>query len=357
MYAGSPYLIQPQYLDVCLRDPMGHISALELCNPDGGQRPCSCSHIASSLEHTAVARGPTLTAYKGANSRLSAIIGRYFDRLGACRSSSFQWPYDAERMAMDLDADLMCFEASVAQLPSAMFRMGQKEVLSLCVAALRGDVAKRLCDAFAANLLSREKALLPEAVDWMLQRRSLDTAKALILRAVDVPRTSSLGARVSWVFFPKFVHRHTMDLLVAARRWTARQHDAEGTAYLLDCLRHAIMGRNFLVLLTRRSELPAAKRLVDEVCAHTLEVLGTWIDGGEREEEDDQRQRRLTVRNAEVIVNDAALMADIEARLPAPLPPNLENLDFNLDETLASLFADLPALEQLFGFGAAAPVQ
>lgn len=392
-FTGSGYSLQARYIDVCLIDPYGHESLQTLCDEDGSSIPLhnrtDCGAVACH-QATTINR-PTLNAYEGAHLRIAIMSGRYYDKLNKVRLPSFQWPQDAEQMTIQMELETMSIEQSIDKLldnhPDAL-SSAQRGVLSLVVNHLRRELAKRLSDAFVTKLLrlgngatrlsmSQEDG---KRIQWLLQCRKLEASKTLIFMAINSPRQLSVNLP-NWIFLPKFLALQCQDLLDSVGYWlnswkegkiasssltilsldnihamSSHQIMEKSKANLLDCLRYTLMARNFLVVFARRSDLVEVKRQTKEICEKYVAVMNPLLD------------RTIDISHvgaSKDIVDEVCLVGAAEFILSTyiandapPTPPQSMNVselpshasldNFGLDDSFASLFEDLPALEQLF---------
>jgi hypothetical protein len=330
------------------------MSIQALCSEDtmrGSVEDCQCNSTSTTFH---------LRLFEGCITRIAAIMGRYSERLVSARSKSFRWPQDAEQMAVDLELELFSLEAHLdmkIKEDANCLLPGQEDILALYIARTRRDLAKQLCEMYASHLLRgglQQPDADPIAVEWMLNRRRFDSAKILIARAIAVPRRLSIQTTFNNLFFSKFIYIQSMELLEGVESWFQNSKELGWSlswsqrnlcdyqqAYNIDCLRLAIAGRNVLVLTSQKSDLKAAKmfsRLAVEKCAQVLQPLIA---------------HDMDMGSESSIIDDAPIL---EAVKKYSLSSNIEQGQETLDAQdsrvfLEALFADLPALGQLFDFG------
>lgn len=114
---------------------------------------------------------------------------------------------------------------------------------------------------------------------WMLERRR-NKAKIDLLEEGRKNCSSWVAAsRCSWIFTPKFMHEQLIELIRAIEHWFIPMQSygngsimpmqwlkVEDFHHLIDCFDAVCKGRNTLVLMTRRSELRLARKMVKEAC-------------------------------------------------------------------------------------------
>jgi hypothetical protein len=273
-------------------------------------------------------------------------------------------------LAHDFDFELARLEKDVEAVGQQMhgqLQHAQREVLILNVAHTRCELAKTLCEAFSTILITNGTAKL--TIDNILERRRLDTAMSLIKKAKSV--TAKLAScSLSWIFCPMFVHEHIIVLLDNVTPWILSPGylNESSRHYLLKCLRNILLGRNLLILLTRRNELNHAKYLVRDVCSRLEQLLTQALSG----------QYTEPIGDTLTVIDEESITKSFEQRL-ASIPQNSANAgdasnlapqqtsgqtfsqlftpvfdeslpNFSMDEEFRALFEDLPALSQLFQF-------
>jgi hypothetical protein len=366
--AGSTYTLQSIHADVCLNDVFGHthISHLDkVLSKDAENLFCS--------EGAADPDRPVQSSYSGAKCRFAAVASHFADRLTAMRSPKFDWHKDIEAIVHDLEADLLIFNQSV--LPTLdnaadRFSRAKKLTLALCIELLRTSIVSQLYIVFAATLFRRSLGvvtIMPDArqrIGWELQRRKLDSAKALIMRVLSFGNAALLF-RSSWPFFASCVFVQVKEIIGILDEHLGTVFgivDLGKREQLLDGLQTAVKGRNFLVLLCRRDHLALTRSHVQQACQG---LASTLRKGGVAE------SQSIILLDASTVVDDKAIAKTMSTALetqrmnnnpletlaysavarhhaPYPTPPDDNDLVESTHSNLDALFFDLAELERLF---------
>ncbi|PWN32767.1 uncharacterized protein FA14DRAFT_157465 [Meira miltonrushii] len=281
MLGGSAYYIQPAHTNICLNDVFGHthIRKLNVIPNSAEQHEVLCSMGVSVTQ-------PIMSAYSGAKCRFSAVCGHFIDRLAAMYTLNFSWPSDAERLVSDLERDMKIFDSYIIPMlddPADRFAKAKQLTLSLCIEMLRTSFSLQMTTAFAATLYNQADVaskLSPaarEVIDWQLHRRRLEAAKTLILRVISYSRTV-LGINANWPYFASSIREQALSTMEIVEQWIEKpilDKDVERSRriVLLDSLQSAIKGRNFLVLIARKSELSLVHKFNEEVSNRCLDAI------------------------------------------------------------------------------------
>lgn len=323
MAGGSAYYIQPAHTNICLNDVFGHthIRKLNVVPDSAEQHEILCSMGVSVTQ-------PVMTAYWGAKCRLSAVVGHFIDRLSAMYTLNFSWPADAERLICDLERDMKIFDSYIIPMlddPSDRFAKPKQLTLSLCIEMLRTSVSLQMTTAFAATLYNQADVaskLSPasrEVIDWQLHRRRLEAAKTLILRVISYSR-AVLGINTNWPFFASSIREQVLSTLEIVQEWIEKPiHDKDveksRRIVLLDSLQNTIKGRNFLVLIARKSELSLVHKFNEEVSERSFDTIKRICN--DRDALTDEIAKSLMDSNA--IIDDHKLMKAIRKGIVKPV--------------------------------------
>lgn len=377
-YNGWGYSIRSEQSDLCLRDPFGHATIQQLSDCDARD---SLEYDEASQCICLQSDNPTLSAYAGAHARIGALCGKLYDRMGKMRSGSRLLDEKlAEDFAKFAANSLTLLEDRVvkcAQSNLNLMSQAQADAILLIIAQIRCGIARRLFEVYAARL--QEKGQSSRRIEGLVKRRELDAAVNLIDRAAQMT-SKAQSASINRIIMPKFVHQQIIELLNSLSPWFQHRHDhgiplegesEETKMYLLHCLYKALLGRNLLVLLARKSDL----RHVQDLLEATMSQLNRFLDKLISQE------TLLQCCDSSKLIDEQSILEEVqsyqrskdlvapalhESELAAPLIDSNAIQDSNntmwmnwdsvfpdpapllfSEEEMMSVFADLPELQQL----------
>lgn len=278
LFDGIPYTIQARNSDMWLfEEGLEPIHIRQLCRDSGAgyiaegsisESPPVDNRLARRLEEV-------LSPYTLAMNKLAALAGRCGDRLNTMSQASLSDNYvRAEHIAAETDDDLFAMESKIDM---TQFSMGELPMITLTIARIRRDITTRLSRHIAK--LHKAAPQGEEAMVQTLNRRCLNTAKSLIRQGTSVLGGTPIRA-IAMPFFSLFVAETMVELLTSVEQsvTTSGGHatlDSESK----DDLKHALIGRNFLVLIARVGEIYLNTMVAQKACSHISSVLQTCLPG------------------------------------------------------------------------------
>lgn len=276
LFDGVPYTIQARNSDMWLFEAGAEpVHIRQLCRDSGAgylaegtiSEPAPVnSHLARRLEGM-------LSPYTLTMNKLAALAGRCGDRLNTMSQASLSDNYiRAEHIAAETDDDLFDMESKIDM---DQFSTGELPMITLTIARIRRDITTRLSRHIAR--LHKAAPQGEEAMVQTLNRRCLNTAKSLIRQGTSVLGATPMRA-VALPFFSLFVAETMVELLTSVEQSiTSTKNHATLDSESKDDLKHALIGRNFLVLIARVGEIQLNTMVTQKACAHISAVLQTCL--------------------------------------------------------------------------------
>lgn len=276
LFDGVPYTIQARNADMWLfeaGDEPVHIKYL--CRDSGAgalpdrtsnERPPVSAELARKLEGI-------LSPYTVAMTKLAALAGRCSDRLNSMSKASLTDNYvRAEHIAAETDDDLFDLESKIDM---KQLSVSEIPMVTLTIARIRRDITTRLSRHIAR--LHKAAPQGEEAMVQTLNRRCLNTAKSLIRQSTGVLGSTPIRV-IAMPFFTLFVAETMVELLTSVEK-AANSSNVRGAldSEAKDDLKHALIGRNFLVLLSRVGEIQLNAMVTQKACVHISAVLHTCL--------------------------------------------------------------------------------
>lgn len=278
LFDGVPYTIQARNSDMWLFEEGAEpVHIRQLCRDSGAgyipegsisESPPVDRRLARRLEEV-------LTPYTLTMNRLAALAGRCGDRLNTMSQASLSDNYvRAEHIAAETDDDLFDIESKINM---DQFSLGELPMVTLTIARIRRDITTRLSRHIAK--LHKAAPQGEEAMVQTLNRRCLNTAKSLIRQGTSVLGGTPVRA-IAMPFFSLFVAETMVELLTSVEQSIS----TSGNRVTLDSeskddLKHALIGRNFLVLISRIGEVYLNTIVTQKACSHISAVLQRCLPG------------------------------------------------------------------------------
>lgn len=272
LFDGVPYTIQARNSDMWLfEEGLEPLHIRQLCRDSGAgyipegsinESPPVDNRLARRLEEV-------LSPYTLTMNKLAALAGRCGDRLNTMSQASLSDNYvRAEHIAAETDDDLFDMESKINM---DQFSMGELPMITLTIARIRRDITTRLSRHIAK--LHKAAPQGEEAMVQTLNRRCLNTAKSLIRQGTSVLGGTPIRA-IAMPFFSLFVAETMVELLTSVEQSISSSGNiATLDSESKDDLKHALIGRNFLVLIARVGEIYLNTMVTQKACSHISAVL------------------------------------------------------------------------------------
>lgn len=272
LFDGVPYKIQARYANNWLFESgVEPIHIRNLCR-DSGSDPLAdpTAYVKPPVSATLRSRLEQMhTPYSLVTVKLAALAGRCSDRLSTMHQSSLDEDYiRAEQIAAETDEDLLELEK---EIENAQLSTSELPAIILTVARVRRDITTRITMHVAS--LETDSVDDQAYMVQVLERRCLNTAKSLIRHSTGVVGSTPIRV-VAMPFFTLFVAETMIELLTSVEN-AAKASNPSGSldSEAKDDLKHALIGRNFLVLLARIGEIPLNKMVAQKACTQASTVL------------------------------------------------------------------------------------
>lgn len=339
LFDGVPYRIQARNADTWLfirgLAPV-HIRALCQDSGAGPLRGEATTEVPDLSPRLVEQLENRMSNYSRVMVQLAALAGRCGDRLNSMGQGSLADNYvRAEHIAAETDDDLLSLEATI---PMNALEPQEHPMVTLTIARIRRDVTTRL-----SRHIAKQHRSAPGGEDAMVQtlnRRCLNTAKSLIRRATSVCGFTAVRA-IAMPFFTLFVTETMVELLTSVEEYAMHSTpcgslDSESK----DDLKHALIGRNFLVLLSRLSEMQLNKMVTHKACSHVSAVLQACLP-----------LQHSRLHQAIININTITDPDPIISSIPSPPQPLETECSPQRAEDVLDFLGSLTSLQRTFEMG------